>query len=893
MKLSVVFGLLVALMLLFHIPTWMLLIHNHNPRTDVLDSATSSRESEAPIANVPNFFLGYTSESQVLSTREQQPFDDDFQKSIQADGDEKHVEDPQSSLVLVELAPEDGLHNTKRCANCTVAVLFCLDCTARSGLPWHILSRASVWFKNFNEVEVIIVTRLSRIYSIAREEDSDIVDRLVDIGLDPNSLVSFPDTASQLRISFRIFSLQQRGRPCTLSDCQRYAWDSLFRISLRVSEKSTPVRIIFIAPGFFPADDSFAEGITSAERNESIVSCAVSGPQVDDYSTLLHDGFEIFSGQDDKPTVYPRFPGLVHNSPRLFATRSTTLFFASPICFSVPWKTFLKFWPSQQRVEPRPDGSLRDDLKSFWRFSFSAAMTTETIASAASARAQEARTQNERGWLSRIESLNQPAECGSGLSPTDRCREAAEKRWGARIISSRQETFLEWETFCIPCFGFTNEVMHFVKPLEDRVSVHMPMNSDCFCPGTPQYFSDSISRITMEKPFEKRWKDGNGSYVFVSHKDPGSFTNRNPRPDVVVGRSMYEFNVLPANWLPHKADADEIWVPSRFVRWVFEKNGFSKSRLLIIPEPIDVFFFDPLSTRPLSLPFAHGYAPWRRSTNIHVSASPSKSNETVSGLGRVVERKAAAGFFKFFSVFKWESRKGPDLLLQAYFQSFTNADRVSLYLVSYIYGDATRNPVKIMSEVKRIFEQVHSGSSVPQRWPEDAPHVEVIGDQLPESILASLYRSVDCFVFPTRGEGWGLPIIQAMSMGLATIATNFSGNVDFLTAENSYLIPIEGVEPLPDGSPYGNSPNKSWAVLSVERLSSYMLYASRNVQQTKAVGRRARRDVIAQYSEDVIGEVVLERLRQIINQNKLSKKFHESQKKLHEFLDDHDAHLVM
>ena len=38
-----------------------------------------------------------------------------------------------------------------------------------------------------------------------------------------------------------------------------------------------------------------------------------------------------------------------------------------------------------------------------------------------------------------------------------------------------------------------------------------------------------------------------------------------------------------------------------------------------------------------------------------------------------------------------------------------------------------------------------------------------------------------------------------MAMGLPVIATNWSGNTEFMNAHNSFLIPILGLEPIGDG----------------------------------------------------------------------------------------------
>jgi glycosyltransferase involved in cell wall biosynthesis len=57
-----------------------------------------------------------------------------------------------------------------------------------------------------------------------------------------------------------------------------------------------------------------------------------------------------------------------------------------------------------------------------------------------------------------------------------------------------------------------------------------------------------------------------------------------------------------------------------------------------------------------------------------------------------------------------------------------------------------------------------------------------------------MFVRADAFVLPTRGEGWGRPIVEAMSMGLPVIATFWSGMTAYMTVNNSYPIDIDGVE---------------------------------------------------------------------------------------------------
>ena len=89
------------------------------------------------------------------------------------------------------------------------------------------------------------------------------------------------------------------------------------------------------------------------------------------------------------------------------------------------------------------------------------------------------------------------------------------------------------------------------------------------------------------------------------------------------------------------------------------------------------------------------------------------------------------------------------------------------------------------------------GTNTTKADPNRLPCVVVLSQELDEVQMPQLYASADAFALPTRGEGWGLPIMEAMAMGLPTIATNWSGPSEFLTQENSFPIPIEGLESIP------------------------------------------------------------------------------------------------
>jgi len=95
--------------------------------------------------------------------------------------------------------------------------------------------------------------------------------------------------------------------------------------------------------------------------------------------------------------------------------------------------------------------------------------------------------------------------------------------------------------------------------------------------------------------------------------------------------------------------------------------------------------------------------------------------------------------------------------LKAYFAEFTNEDPVVLYLHTYLYLDA--EPHNIYRIQSRIHEFV-----VKEKLNEDTlPKVEILPDELLEVEMPKLYKAVDALVLPSRGEGWGLPLMEGSS----------------------------------------------------------------------------------------------------------------------------------
>lgn len=337
-----------------------------------------------------------------------------------------------------------------------------------------------------------------------------------------------------------------------------------------------------------------------------------------------------------------------------------------------------------------------------------------------------------------------------------------------------------------------------------------------------------------------------------------------PSDAVTVGCVISDDTVLTSDQVEKCVTiVDEVWVPARFMIDVFLHSGVpDMTKLVYIPEPVDVHLFDPAITTSL---------PQIENLKLHPWIPPDEKDE----LFDLPQQQQQQQFpqeepFKFLSIFKWEKRKGPDLLLRAYFHEFSwhQDSHVCLVLLTYLYGSSqprNREAIErvIMNDIVNSDPELHRRADA-----QDLPCVEIIVDELPETDMPKLYKSADAFVLPTRGEGFGLPIAEAMSMGLPTIATNFSGPTDFMTDWNSFPLQVDRTILADEYSDavkdeYLDVPK--WAEPSVGHLRQLMRHVVKHHHDPAqhARGQRARSDIIANYSPEYVTEVVLRRLRAI------------------------------
>jgi len=199
-----------------------------------------------------------------------------------------------------------------------------------------------------------------------------------------------------------------------------------------------------------------------------------------------------------------------------------------------------------------------------------------------------------------------------------------------------------------------------------------------------------------------------------------------------------------------------------------------------------------------------------------------------------------------------------------------------LFLFDFYSTLARKNPLGLVDAFTRAFEpgegpqlilKSHNGDFKPERLARlreaagDRPDIHIVDRFLSGSEMAALMRRADCYVSLHRAEGFGLTLGETMALGKPVIATGFSANLDFMTAENSYL--VRHTETLVGEEGENYPAHGTWAEPDIDHAAQLMREVWENPDEARARGARAQREIGEHFSLDAVGRVARERLKRL------------------------------
>lgn len=274
--------------------------------------------------------------------------------------------------------------------------------------------------------------------------------------------------------------------------------------------------------------------------------------------------------------------------------------------------------------------------------------------------------------------------------------------------------------------------------------------------------------------------------IHVKHRWPPDFNKRSG--DRLVMILPWEYGSLPEEWRAGiMKTVDEVWVYTSYLKACYIQSGIPESKVRVVPLGVDVAQFNP-------------------------SRLP---NEWV--------KQASQNRFCFFYNGGVTLRKGTDILVNAYLSEFSADESVCLVIKdSNAYGKNLSLKVRELSLRTDIARIVYSSENINH---ED---------------LAGLYTACDCYVHPYRGEGYGLPIAEALACGKPAIVTGGGASLDFVESSMGYFVECT-VERMKEKNVGGLATVDFpfWMVPDIQSLRKTLRYVYENREKAAEIGIKA------------------------------------------------------
>lgn len=272
----------------------------------------------------------------------------------------------------------------------------------------------------------------------------------------------------------------------------------------------------------------------------------------------------------------------------------------------------------------------------------------------------------------------------------------------------------------------------------------------------------------------------------------------------VIGYWYWEIDAFPSKWRAALDRVDEIWVATDFVGSVIQRA--TEKPVHKIPHAIDVTLPRRYRRAEFSLP------------------------------------EAPFLFLFSFDFGSFAGRKNPWATIAAFQRAFPKRQRHVGLVIKCSQG-------------YHYPEQFSALLALAQ----DDPRIIIFDRLLSREDVYGLQSVCDAYVSLHRSEGLGLGMAECMALGKPVIATAYSGNLEFMTPDNSCLVESTLV-PVKPGEFIDYEPGWHWADADTEQAAGYMRRVLEDQAFRRQIGDRARSDMALNFSHDVAARAIRARL---------------------------------
>jgi glycosyltransferase involved in cell wall biosynthesis len=311
--------------------------------------------------------------------------------------------------------------------------------------------------------------------------------------------------------------------------------------------------------------------------------------------------------------------------------------------------------------------------------------------------------------------------------------------------------------------------------------------------------------------------------IVIVHTTPDilvKYIEENPGK-YIINMTVWETSKIHPHWVSACNRAHEIWLPCQFNVDAFRRSG------VVVP-----------ITKVI-----HGIAKDHFNNFNYYDFQ-------VPGLDK-------SNRFVFYSIFQWHYRKNPIGLIKAYFHAFKNSEPVALVIKTYLGNNSSKE------EELALFNSQINNLKAEMRL-DKYPEVYIINNSMSSNDMANLYRYGDCYVLIHRGEGFGLTSAFAGLAGKPVISTDGTGNTEYMTNENSYLVSYiwRKVTSMENFNQWYQS-NQVWTEPSIRDTATKMYHVYLNKEEAKQKGELLKQHLQNNFDLSVVGEIMAKRLREL------------------------------
>lgn len=266
---------------------------------------------------------------------------------------------------------------------------------------------------------------------------------------------------------------------------------------------------------------------------------------------------------------------------------------------------------------------------------------------------------------------------------------------------------------------------------------------------------------------------------------------------------FWELSNYPQPWQEKLELFDEIWAPSLFIQQTLKKT--LTKPIYHMPLPVQVELTSFLGRKYFGIP------------------------------------ESAYLFLFSFDFRSYLDRKNPGALLNIFDKVCKARPGADIRIVIKIHGTqvSARSNFDYMNFVKLIRQSGFRDQII------------LIDRVYNDNEIKNLIRCCDCFVSLHRSEGFGLGMAEAMYLGKPVIATGYSGNMDFMTRDNSCLVDYELI-PVKEGQ-YPFAEGQVWADPDVAQAANFMQKLLDDRDFGRELGMRASQSIRKYFSYLALG----------------------------------------